>query len=268
MRVLLFTISLLALAHVGHSQNKTEIGGMYGFSYYLGDLNEYTQFPSQQTFQSWGVLVRQPLNERWAIRGNFYKGTIGGDDALSSNEIAQNRNLSFNSSIWEVACNMEFNFLPFHSFAQSHYISPYIFGGLALFHFNPTGELNGNQYELQPLRTENQSDPYNLTSIAIPFGGGVKFKFTHRFMFGIEWGLRKTFTDYLDDVSTRYPSDPTQLSTVAKGLSNKSLERENGQNAWGMQRGNDKRKDLYSFAGVTMTIRIGGRPELCRYKTR
>jgi hypothetical protein len=60
------------------------------------------------------------------------------------------------------------------------------------------------------LSTEGQGiypdkKPYSLWQPTIPFGGGVKFAITENLRIGFEIGLRKLFTDYLDDVSTSYP---------------------------------------------------------------
>ncbi len=79
-----------------------------------------------------------------------------------------------------------------------------------------------NRVYLKPLSTEGEGlpgypdrKPYSLTQLAIPFGGGVKFAITNDWHIGLEVGLRKLFTDYLDDVSSTY-ADPNDLLT-AKG---------------------------------------------------
>ena len=87
-------------------------------------------------------------------------------------------------------------------------------------------------------------------------------------MFALEYGIRKTFTDYLDDVSTGYPEDPSQMSTVSQALSNRNLDNGNDQNEWGMQRGNSQRKDFYTMTSFTLLIRIGKQPNLCKYNTQ
>lgn len=89
-------------------------------------------------------------------------------------------------------------------------------GGVGVFHFNPQGSLTdaaGNKtwYYLHPLRLEGQgmpeypaSKPYKLTQMNIPFGGGLKFFMSDRINVSLEFLYRKTFTDYIDDVSQRY----------------------------------------------------------------
>ncbi|WP_315822795.1 hypothetical protein [Paraflavitalea speifideaquila] len=79
-----------------------------------------------------------------------------------------------------------------------------------------------------------------------------------------EVGLRKTFTDYLDDVSTRYV-DPFILAQE-KGLKAVEMSYRGGELKDGdpnyppvdALRGNAKTKDWYYFQGLTLTIGIGG----------
>jgi hypothetical protein len=106
--------------------------------------------------------------------------------------------------------------------------TPYFFGGLAVFRFNPYAfDENGEKVFLKPLSTEGQgldgynTKPYGLTQFALPAGFGLKYAFDDRVRLGFEVGLRKTFTDYLDDVSTNY-ADPNDL-LAAKGSAGSSF---------------------------------------------
>lgn len=121
---------------------------------------------------------------------------------------------------------------------------------------NPKAELNGSWHKLHPLNTEDQ-DPknrYNRIQITIPFGGGVKFQLTPNLMASWELGWRKTFTDYLDDVSTSYPETPTNLQ-----FSDRSWEVSEG-GAYiaqpGDMRGNPDFKDWYIQTGLTIAYRF------------
>ncbi|MBD79284.1 MAG: hypothetical protein CL840_10215 [Crocinitomicaceae bacterium] len=262
-------IVFFELLHFGaFSQSQNQVGLQAGMSYYLGDLNETGHFKAGRTHFTWGIIHRLPINDRFTWKNSILFGKISGDDSESESQIKRNRNLNFESRINEFSTQFEFNFLPYHSFVIKHHFSPYIFGGLALFWFNPTTTLNGNEYNLREYRTEGQNAEYNKVQFAIPFGFGLKFKFSHRVLFSLEYGIRKTFTDYLDDVSTSYPDDPSTMSTVSQALSNRSLDNGNNQNEWGMQRGNSQRKDFYTMTTFTMLIRIGKHPNLCKYNTQ
>ncbi len=70
--------------------------------------------------------------------------------------------------------------------------------------------------------------------------------------------MRKTYTDYLDDVSTTY-ADKAILSengVLAVILSDRSPGASN-DNFIGKQRGNSRDTDKYMFAGITLSFRLG-----------
>ena len=149
--------------------------------------------------------------------------------------------------------------------------SPYAFAGLALYHYNPYAYNRSNQKTfLKPLSTEGQGisgypdrQPYSLMQLAIPFGGGIKFAITENLRIGAEIGLRKLFTDYLDDVSKFYV-DPVDL-LAAKGqlavdMSYRGDEVTGGSLVYpakSVQRGNSKTKDYYYFTGLHLTYKLG-----------
>jgi hypothetical protein len=67
----------------------------------------------------------------------------------------------------------------------------------------------GNEVRLQPLGTEGQGMPgfdskYNLMSAGLSLGGGAKIKISETINIGFESSLRRTLTDYLDDLSGNY----------------------------------------------------------------
>lgn len=259
-----WSVALLFLCSFGNVQSQAtyEIGGFYGRSYYLGELNPTGHFKSQFMHQAYGAFFRHAINARWALRYNFSKASLSGDDAFSNDPSAVRRNLSFESELYEGSCLVEFNFVHYHSFVYADFFSPYLTTGLSLFRFNPKASLNGNIYELASVQTEGKS--YSRLGVALPFGLGVKFKFTHRVLFALEWGMRKASTDYLDDVSGFYP-DPTNMDNVAIGLSNKSvLGSEPAE--WGSIRGNPNNRDWYNITSFQVAIRLGKNPRLCHYK--
>ena len=105
-------------------------------------------------------------------------------------------------------------------------------------------------------------EPYGLTQAALPFGAGVKFALTNNLHIGLEIGIRKLFTDYLDDVSTTY-ADPADLLTGRGQLAVDMSYRgdEVGDPVYpgkGAQRGSSKHKDNFYFTGLHVTYRLGG----------
>jgi hypothetical protein len=256
---ILITIIVFASPFIVNAQ-RNEVGIYLGTSYYLGDLNPYKQF--FLTKPAGGIIYRYIISYRLALKFDGLYGSVAGDDAKSKADVT--RNLSFKSNIFEASSQLEYNFLPYLTGSKGKdNITPYIFAGLAIFHFNPQAEYNGVWYALQTLGTEGQrtSDsnlkPYSLTQVSIPFGLGIKCSIGNNFCVGAEWGLRKTFTGYIDDVNSVY-SDPTVIAAengpVAAALSDRSIK-SSGQNDTGLKRGNGK-PDWYSFAGAFITYRF------------
>lgn len=247
---------------------RSEIGGFVGGSFYLGDLNPTGLF-SQTQFAAGGVY-RYNLTPRWALRGNAFWGTVMGDDAKYDNP----RNLSFRSRIAEFSVQAEINYLTYFTGSKNYRFTPYLFGGIAVFSFNPQTYYDGKWVDLAPLHTEGQGlpqypnkKPYNTTQLAIPFGLGFKYSLNATFSIGLEWGMRMTFTDYLDDVSGTY-ADPALLfahfGELSAILSNRWNGPEQDRPIPGDQRGSSNKRDWYSFAGITITAKVGqGRKEPC-----
>ncbi len=241
---------------------RAEIGLFGGGSYYLGDLNPKKNFEMMQPAA--GLLARYNLSPRFAFKAAGFWGNVKGDDAVT--KFNEKRNLSFKSQILEFSAQLELNFLPYVTGHKDYYFSPYMFAGIAAFNFNPMAYYEGKWYSLQPLGTEGQGTiayydrkPYSLNALAFPFGLGIKYSASDKVCIGGEWGMRKTNTDYIDDVSTTY-ADPNILSAentpIAMLLADRSIKQPGDPSNTGLQRGNSTNKDWYSFAGVFVTFKI------------
>ncbi|MDQ3278945.1 MAG: hypothetical protein M3Q06_11505, partial [Bacteroidota bacterium] len=154
--------------------------------------------------------------------------------------------------------------------------SPYAFAGVGLYHFNPYVKDSGQKVFLKPLSTEGQGlqqyptrKPYALTQVSVPFGGGVKYNISDNVRIGLEIGMRRLFTDYLDDVSKTYV-DANDLLAAKGPVAVKYAYRGNevpgeipgypdvGFPAKDAQRGNPKANDWLYFTGLHLTFRLGG----------
>jgi len=256
-KLFLFILILFTFSTISKAQ-KSEFGIFAGGSYYLGDLNPGKHFLI--TKGAGGFIYRYNLNPRFSFKLNGFYGTLEGSDAVSGADL--NRNLSFKSPLTEFAGEMELNFFNYRTGNKKMLLSPYIFAGISIFHFNPKAEIGGKWYDLHRMGTEGQGTslnvkPYSLTTLGLPFGIGVKYSLTEKICFGFEWGLRKTGTDYIDDVSTTY-ADPTILAAengpIAPLLADRSLNQTT--NHTDLQRGNSVTKDWYSFTGIFLTISL------------
>ena len=269
-RVLITGICAVLVLFAKAQFSRSEAGIMGGVSYYIGDLNPSKHFLLSQP--AGGLVYRYNLSPRFAFKVSALYGSLWGSDAVS--KANTKRNLSFKSNIFDFSAQMELNFLQYVTGHDKHFISPYIFGGLSVFNFNPRAEYEGKWYSLQPLGTEGQGTtiedakkPYSLTSVGIPFGLGLKVSLFKFMCVGAEYGIRKTFTDYIDDVSTRY-ADPVVLgaenSPIAALLADRTLlEPGESVNNAGLQRGNSNTKDWYAFACLSVTFQIKNRKQSC-----
>lgn len=222
-----------------------------------------------------GAFVRYNANELFAAKLAFNYGNISADDANSSVAGRRARNLSFKSPLMEFSLTGEINILGYDSQYLTRVFSPYAFMGISYYRFNPQAELNGEWVDLQPLGTEGQGlpelperQPYKLSGFSIPLGMGLKFALNDKINIGTEIGMRKTFTDYLDDVSNNYAGDDLLIENGKETtllLSNRSETPRTSANG----RGNPNQKDLYIFGGLTVSINLNDNGLVgARFKSR
>jgi hypothetical protein len=260
MRNILLPLALM-ISTASFSQMK--VGVFAGIANYQGDLIDK---PFQAPKFAGGVSLAYEFSERLALRAGLTFAKLGGADSLSDKDYLRARNLSFQTALTEFSLRGEYTIFNMSNIRWS----PYVFGGLAVFHYNPYTIYNGNKVLLKPLSTEGQGlstypdrKPYSLTQVALPFGGGVKYAISDKVDVGLELGMRKLFTDYLDDVSTNY-ADANDLLAERSPLSVELAYRGDevpGGNpiypAKGEQRGGVEQKDWYYFTGLNVNIRLG-----------
>ena len=216
---------------VGFLDGKVELGLGLGPSFFLGDLGgirgkgkpfvKDVNFPFTKLMK--GLYVNIYPAEWLGFRLAANIGTLEADDAAIKTNgkdeyERKKRNLQFKSPLSEVYFAMELYptvFLEQYGGLQYKF-RPYGIIGIGLFHFNPKGEYiasNGDRtwVELKPLRLEGQGmaeypdrKEYKLTQMHIPMGFGMKYYLKENMFVGLEILHRKTFTDYIDDVSTKY----------------------------------------------------------------
>jgi len=207
-----------------------------GSATYFGELSppRNSLTPAKYGFN---VGLEHFLTNRVSARAEATWFQISGSDkGMGSREP---RNLSFTSNNVEANLAATVSLLPNgRRFYQRQFLNFYGFLGIGFVYINPKTEYNGKMVALQPLQTEGVK--YSKIQPVIPFGGGVKLKLGPFFNLAIEGGMRKTFTDYLDDVSSKtYPDPATLHSDLARQLSNRS------PNQSVTIRGNPNTKDWY-----------------------
>ncbi|HUS03564.1 MAG TPA: DUF6089 family protein [Chitinophagaceae bacterium] len=264
MRKISLLFALLAISLISFSQ-KLNLNLFLGVANYEGDMHA-NFFTFTQPGAAIGGGLSYQLSDRAYVRAGVTFASLSADD--KKNPKVYFRNLNFKSSIEEFHLAGEYYLLNMDDIK----FSPYVFAGVAVYHFNPyTKDTAGTKYFLQPLSTEGQGftagrEPYSLTQFAIPFGGGIKFALSDNIKLGIEVGMRKLFTDYLDDVSTTYV-DPNILlanrGPKALELAYRGGEINNNETypVTLTKRGEPKNKDWYYFTGLTLSFRFPAKGE-------
>lgn len=273
---------------------KWEVGFNFGPSFFLGDLggnsgkgtNDVKDINFEFTKLMKGAFITMYPKNWIGLRLAANYTYLEGDDAIINttgiDELwRKQRNLDFKTTVVEGYAAIEL--FPTMLFSRNSEfeprLRPYAFGGIGVFHFNPQGSLtdaagNKSWYYLHPLRLEGQgmpeypySKPYKLTQLNIPFGAGVKYFVSDRINMSMEVLYRKTFTDYIDDVSQRY-IDPNNYSkyltaqeaSLAYKLSDKAIGIiYPGMTRYpaGTQRGDLKNYDTYFSIVLKAGVRLG-----------
>jgi hypothetical protein len=250
----LCTLILFSIAVCRADAQTWEIGATLGASGYIGDFNPSN--PVSFTGVAGGAFLKRNFNGYLSAKISYLYGTISGADSLSTNQQYINRNLSFESSISELSLIGEFNFMKYLPQIGENQFTPYIYAGVATTSYNPQAKYKGIVYDLRPLTTEGQSSPYSNSTIAIPYGAGIKFNFAGAWNFIVDLGYRSTFTPYLDDVAQAY-ADKSKLSGISRALSDRSGEKTGVYlGTAGTQRGNYRGNDTYMFLGFTVSYTL------------
>jgi hypothetical protein len=269
----LFPVTILFLLPFGagaQSQNAVSQEGEFGIglgaAHYFGDLNTKAQLNRPKLAAS--VFFRKNFGNYVALRVGATFARLGYSDIYNEhNEYMQRRNLSFNSNVWELSLQGDFNFFRFMPGEPGYSFTPYVTLGAGVFSYDPYAYLRGEKIFLRPLGTEGQGivdgrKQYSSMGISIPFGAGFKYSLNDRINVGFEILHRFTNTDYLDDVSTTYidpslfPSNPDGSPSDAALLHDRSYELGETIGIPGRQRGNSKQKDQFVTAMFFITFNL------------
>jgi hypothetical protein len=246
MKKLFFAFCFLPL--ITAAQN-FHFSGRLGFANYQGDLKARAISLSQAKLMG-SIGAQYDLSEHITARSYLTLASLHADDKKGTTAMQQ-RNLNFS----------QYNFFSLND----RWWTPYIFAGIGFYHFNPyTKDTSGKKYFLQPLSTEGEGfmtgvNNYKLTQFSIPFGFGAEYSLNEDMRIGIEFGYRKIFTDYLDDVSNKYVDQASLLNArgaKAVELAYRGNEVQAGPYpAAGIGRGNPNNKDGYYYIALTYTVR-------------
>lgn len=240
--ILFLILSLPAFPVLAQTWETGVFGGVSG---YMGDINPRKFY--QVNDAAYGLQVKRNFDGYWSAKLNLMQGTIAGSDSWSDNAYQQDRNLSFYSSITEASLQVEFNFFKYLAGVSRVRITPFLFTGIGGVMYEPKVNLSGQVYNLRDYNTEGQTAPYQNKVLSVPYGFGVKYNIRGSWNLIGEVGYRTAFTDYLDDVSQKYP---TSFSSATQQL----LSTRGSANAFpDTQRGDYRKRDTYMFAGLSLT---------------
>lgn len=253
-----------------------------GGSNFLGDLggkdaigtNDFQDLEMSQTRFSISTGLRYRWKPRVYVNGIFTYGKLSGRDNLTQEFFRSYRNLSFKTDIYEFTLNGEYALIREslgHRYRlmgvrgrRGYDYSFYIFAGVGVFHFDPKTKLDGVWYRLKPLSTEGQGfvegrKDYKLTQLCLPVGFGMRYAFNRKLGIGFRYGLRKTFTDYIDDVSTTYVDPQILLENrgpISVALADRSDKNFPYITKPGEQRGDPRDKDSYMFFEFSISYKL------------
>jgi len=220
-----------------------------GSASYFGELKDKGKTLGPDASINLNVGLQHFFTPRIAARVELNYLQLRGDDSKSVNA---GRNLSFVANNFELNATGLVNLFPNGlRFYQRASFNVYGFAGIGLLYSNPMAEYQGSKYALQPLMTEGVK--YSKFQPVIPYGLGVKVKAGPFFNVAVEGGWRKTFTDYLDDVSTVYPDRSTwDPNSMRYKLADRSGEVNGGTDTFiaGHKRGNPDKNDSYFLLNV------------------
>lgn len=205
-------ITLLCFLSFSGFAQRSEVGFGLGTFNYTGDLSRNYNFLNSRPAAS--VFYRSNLSNVVSFRASLTGGKLVGSDSRPYDPFAVQRQASFNIFLIEAATVFEYHFLNWRETKRFVRFSPYLFGGLGLFGMSGNG---------------NKPEEYSNVQGAIPFGTGLKYVVNPKWYVALEFGARKTFFDYLDNVS---------------------IGRESNKN---YQYGNPFDNDAYYFLGLSVT---------------
>ena len=261
-RTLLFlTVTSLSSLFVFAQREAVIQEGEFGFgmgaAHYFGDLNTRAHVNRPKIAAT--AFFRKNFGNYIALRVGASFAQLGYSDIYNThNDYMKARNLSFNSNVWELALQGDFNFFRFMPGEPGYNFTPYITFGIGVFNYDPFAMLSGQKYFLRPLNTEGQGNslypdrkPYGSMAFCVPFGAGFKYCINESINVGFEIVHRVTGTDYLDDVSTTYV-DPSVFPPLPDGspspaylLHDRSYELGEPIGITGRQRGVSTQKDQF-----------------------
>ncbi|MFY0643763.1 MAG: hypothetical protein JXR19_04790 [Bacteroidia bacterium] len=261
--LLLILLPMNLYAQSRYSPGYWNVGILASTSSFLSDLggkdaigtNDFSDLDLSRTRYALGASMLYTSGVVGFEVGGFYT-LLAADDNLTQAQRGT-RLLRVETDVVEAYMKFQLT-IPQHAGALG---GVYFNAGVGAIWFEPKTELAGVTYKLRPLGTEGQNylpgiSPYGKFAPIIPFGVGKKFTFYNGSSISLDISMRKSFTDYLDDVSTNY-ADPAKIAETGGSVAAELADRSINGFPIGDQRGDSKDMDSYFLIGFKYTIPIG-----------
>lgn len=208
-----FIVCFIAQAAIAQISQRSEIGGGLGVFNYTGDLVRTYDLSTSRPAAT--LFYRSNISRVVSFKTALTAGQLVASDQQNPiDPFAVSRNASFDIFLAELSGTFEYHFLDWRDDKRRLRFTPYLFTGLGLF------SISGNP---------NKAAEYSNVQLSVPLGGGMKYVLNPRYYVAFEFGMRKTFFDYLDNVSDANPSRKTY------------------------RQGNPNDYDNYFFTAITLT---------------
>ena len=188
MKQLLMVFLIGLMVFEAHGQQSVDIGFFGGSGTYFGDMTK-TEW-QKSISPAYGAFMRFNFNPRYGLRFNVLNGNIGAVGEFDSQTWNANSTdrWDFNKNVLDISLQFEFNYFKYIVGDKATPYSTYVFGGVGMQSYS---------YDIQYLAGQFSGSEITPT---IPFGLGFKFNLSKRIGLGIEAGMRKTFSDKLDNL--------------------------------------------------------------------
>jgi hypothetical protein len=259
-----------------------DYGFRLGASNYLGDIGgkEKTRrdfvadMKLAKTRWDGGVFVRYKWLPKLSLKLAFDWVRIEGDDKLSSNPGRHYRNFNFKNDLLDLEFTGEYFFYEDpdlgNTYRYRNSFRAYVLGGIGGAYSSPKSLYKGEWIKLKDYDIEGYN--YKALQFVIPMGAGFYFTFDKKHRIGFEMNYRKTFTDYLDDISGNYPTTPVSYDPK---IAIRTLELDPATNNdvgayhshdWGQKRGDKTHKDAYMTVSLSYSYVIRGKSSFYKAK--
>ena len=175
-----------------HAQVTSDIGIWGGSSVYFGDMDETN--PVQPFNPNFGGYFRYNFNARMGLRAMFLTGKF------SDEGVIEGVPATFSKNVQDLSLQLEVNYLKYILGGKNTRFTSYVTAGIGVAYF---------PYEMDPAFIAGFNPDHNKGSAIVkesvitptfPFGIGFKYTLGQRLGVGIEYQMRKLFSDKLDNL--------------------------------------------------------------------